>query len=362
MIRCNGQYVLVLSPVGQELEISQTDNDRESDNERYGHILGLNGDQILYCTQASSGLTVMGGIEGTVLSANMFHTEAKLYVAFDKENARRLKFELCAPDEAWDMSVDVKFNLKYSYFNALRDSVKCIQPDVLRKISPQPGDFRNFAKGHYSAPIMRLMRDCSNDQKEALEAILSSPSSKSPPVLITGAFGTGKTHLLAVAACCLLEQGKETGRPVRIFAASHHQKSPDTFLEHFYGLQESGEMRHDWISVIRMQKNNRGRSHRSYSNIPHHVYRTVDEFRRDVRGGLQNQRLFILAGTYGNALQLARNKSLPWFFTHILIDEGAQSREPEALSPLGLANEDTKIVIAGDQHQVRWVGLGTSIM
>ena len=39
-------------------------------------------------------------------------------------------------------------------------------------------------------------------------------------------------------------------------------------------------------------------------------------------------------------------------FTHILIDEGAQSREPEAVAPLTLANRDTKIVIAGDHKQV----------
>ena len=322
----------------------------ESDYERYGHILGLNGDQILYCTQASSGLTMAGGIEADVLSGNMFHTETKLYVAFDKKNAQRLKSELFVPDDAWDTTVDVQFTLKYSYFNALRDSVRNIQPDVQRKISPQPGDFHNFVKGSYSASIMRFRRGCSDDQREALDAILSSPSSKSPPVLITGAFGTGKTHLLAVAACCLLEQGKETGHPVRIFAASHRKKSPDTFLEQFYGLQNDENIRHYWNSVVRLQK--RG-FHGSHSNIPSHVYQTVAEFKRELHR-LKNQRLFMLVGTYGNALQLSKLRVLPWDFTHILIDEGAQSREPEALSPLCLANEDTKLVIAGDQHQVRW--------
>ena len=39
-------------------------------------------------------------------------------------------------------------------------------------------------------------------------------------------------------------------------------------------------------------------------------------------------------------------------FTHILIDEGAQTREPETVAPLSMANRHTKIVIAGDNQQV----------
>ena len=39
-------------------------------------------------------------------------------------------------------------------------------------------------------------------------------------------------------------------------------------------------------------------------------------------------------------------------FSHIIIDEGAQSREPEALGALVLAEPNTHIVIAGDHRQV----------
>lgn len=42
----------------------------------------------------------------------------------------------------------------------------------------------------------------------------------------------------------------------------------------------------------------------------------------------------------------------PGYFTHILIDEGSQMREPEAVAPLQLAGKNTKIVIAGDENQV----------
>ena len=39
-------------------------------------------------------------------------------------------------------------------------------------------------------------------------------------------------------------------------------------------------------------------------------------------------------------------------FTHILVDEAAQALEPECLTPLVMADENTKIVLAGDHMQV----------
>ena len=43
----------------------------------------------------------------------------------------------------------------------------------------------------------------------------------------------------------------------------------------------------------------------------------------------------------------------PGFFTHILVDEAAQAREPELTAVLSLASEHTKLVFAGDHLQVR---------
>lgn len=39
-------------------------------------------------------------------------------------------------------------------------------------------------------------------------------------------------------------------------------------------------------------------------------------------------------------------------FSHILLDEAAQAMECEAIMPLALANEGTRIVLAGDHMQV----------
>ena len=39
-------------------------------------------------------------------------------------------------------------------------------------------------------------------------------------------------------------------------------------------------------------------------------------------------------------------------FSHILIDEAAQALEPECVTPLVMADKNTKIVMAGDHMQV----------
>ena len=39
-------------------------------------------------------------------------------------------------------------------------------------------------------------------------------------------------------------------------------------------------------------------------------------------------------------------------FTHILLDEAAQAMECETIMPIALANEQTRIVLAGDYMQV----------
>jgi hypothetical protein len=48
-------------------------------------------------------------------------------------------------------------------------------------------------------------------------------------------------------------------------------------------------------------------------------------------------------------------------FSHILLDEAAQAMECEAIMPLALANEDTRIVLAGDHMQVSSGSLEPSV-
>ena len=86
-----------------------------------------------------------------------------------------------------------------------------------------------------------------------------------------------------------------------------------------------------------------------------HFYRTVDNFRKDMeRNSHRNRLRYLIVSTCLTAKRIGDYPPvLPsWFFTHIFLDEGAQMREPEAVAPLCMADENTKLVIAGDRFQV----------
>ena len=83
-------------------------------------------------------------------------------------------------------------------------------------------------------------------------------------------------------------------------------------------------------------------------------YHTVAQFQSYIeRSSYRNRSNFLIVTTFLTAPLLA-NTIPRGFFTHILLDEGAQTREPEAVAPLCMAGRNTKIVIAGDQNQVRF--------
>ena len=60
--------------------------------------------------------------------------------------------------------------------------------------------------------------------------------------------------------------------------------------------------------------------------------------------------------TATNLRQKEAESHQPLIFSHILIDEGAQTREPEAIGALAVAKEETKVVIVGDNKQVGLCG------
>ncbi len=66
-----------------------------------------------------------------------------------------------------------------------------------------------------------------------------------------------------------------------------------------------------------------------------------------------NDMCIIVITTYITSLNVSEILgSFDCVFTHILLDEAAQIREPEAISSLCAAGTSTKIVIAGDSKQV----------
>ena len=313
----------------------------------------MDGDKIAYATQASEAAIIIieQGIEiaADILPENFRHTDEKLYIAFNDTSERALRQALAVTNQPYENQVEVEFELKHSYFDNLHRAIEGLYPEVIAKLVPEPTDFKPdiaiqripFPK----YPNLKLDDDFPGDQFKALR-VAAFTHCDAPPVLITGPFGAGKTRLLATATYFFLQEGKRNQQVTRILVCAHHQASADTFLECYFGLMVTDDD-HPWrVNLTRLTSKDYHHRSGKYSQW----YQTLFEFKRKTLYYAKQKWLLIIT-TFLTSLHL-REVFSPGFFTHILMDEGAQAREPEAVASFCLATNDTKIVIAGDPAQV----------
>lgn len=329
-------------------------SDSEPAFELYGHLLGLSDDQIAYVSQSADhreGVIIMAKnrkyevCRAGILRSNYSHTDVKLYIAFDRINKTKIQARFkSALQRNGNVPVHVKFELKNSYFRRLSQSVWRIPQDVITKIMPDSQSFLEF--DHQDLAKHLPKGSFSHDQLQALEMIVSSPSS-GPPCLITGPFGTGKSHLLAAAAYWLFHNSQVTKKSARILVCTQQRESADNFFLLYRGIMSKDK--DATVFIVReygFHNRKLKRWYRSINDFKKYVEMHIDADSEDVENFL-----IIMPCLTAPRVQQA-NFLPPNFFTHIFIDEGAQMREPEATAPLSMACENTKIVIAGDPWQV----------
>ena len=328
---------------------------------RYSDYLeGITGDQVARATQASQGIRIVID-KGTKIKAthdcfqtqeivttraeimpdNFGHDENRLYIALDDRNSR---FHALVSSEilqhgSCTIPVRVKFELKYFYFESLHQSVQKLPSQIVRRILPEKSHFIKPTKSIKGSELFKARCKLSSDQELALDAMLSAPSS-GPPFLLSGPFGTGKTFLLASVTHCFFEQGRKKRQQVRVFIGTQQHISAENFLKCFIDIM----LPNDDVHIVRLtpaQDNSPG-IYSKYNMTTTAFEKELDNF--------EQQYLCLVVSTCMTSKQLGR--MLRGSFTHILLDEGANLREPEAVIPLQLAGPDTKIVIAGDKHQV----------
>lgn len=291
----------------------------------YGFLEGLTGDQISYAGQASRKVEIScfdgSSIVGDVLRINNSHVDDKLYVGFE------------AAIDLTNVHVKAEFSLNFSYFGRLRDSIKHLRPEVIRRIIPSASKFNDNSEDRCTdfdqcKDILRL-DDCSKDQVNALRTVISGEPN-SPPILISGPFGSGKTRVLALSSRYYLYCNDES---VKILVCTQQHVSADAFFEIFDDISPKKDK---GVEIVRLIPDYYFRN----SNIE--CYQTLDNVNPSI---FKQKKKVLIITTCSKVLPVG-------FFTHIFLDEGAQMREPEAVAPLNFAKEDTKIVIAGDYRQV----------
>ena len=301
-------------------------------------ILGMTVDQCEYAMQAategrvflncSTSTGYIGGM-GTAKDG-----QPVLYLALT-EFLQELKISPRVPH------VQVKFLLKHSYFQNLHRAVNWLPDAGVKKLLPEVNDLEVYVKQQKCKKLQ--MENFALDYEYQFDALLKILSATpKAPFIVSGPFGTGKTKLLATAALRFLrgEGCSSVVRP-RILLAAHHLQTADSYLDLYFGpAKRSKQMR--GVRLVRLVNKNywyRGQ----YPGFIKVAYQEKDS--------LGSCHLIIT--TLLTALQLKWHcKGLkPGFFTHILVDEAAQAREPELTAVLSLADEHTKVVLGGDHLQ-----------
>ncbi|XP_076263700.1 helicase with zinc finger [Rhynchophorus ferrugineus] len=183
-------------------------------------------------------------------------------------------------------------------------------------------------------------------QKEAVVAITTPLCVPLPPILVIGPFGTGKTFTLAQAIRNLI---KDSGN--RILLCTHSNSAADLYIKDYLdkwvleGEENARPLRiyyqKRWVATVNsvVQK---------YCLIE--AKNGVRSFYVPTLEDLMKHRIIVV--TLSTSVYLSAMGLPQGFFTHILLDEAAQAIESETVTPLVIANEHTRLVLAGDHMQL----------
>ena len=322
-----------------------------------GYLEGITPDQVAYATQASEAVYIVG-VRADILRANFNHADNRMYIAFQMEGFQTLcrMFPELKHVQCVD-GVNVEFEVNHRYFNNLIKAVNGVSQEVINRVMSQREDFVQPARPEefpWTDHIRYHLQNLDNEGQLAAMSSIFVCRNDSPVILLRGSFGTGKTRVLALAAYLFTEFGKKKRQPARVLICAHHQHSADHLVKSYFGPMIS-DKKHPWENVTLVRLNNRDYVESEYCM----------SFKRlcvlATSHDLQNSSLVVVT-TFLTSLCFHDSQCFPrGFFSHVLIDEGGQAREPETLAPLCLATKNTKIVIAGDPCQVKCILLYTSV-
>ena len=312
----------------------------------------MNDNQVQYATQASEKIVFVDVknqkdiCKGTIHQSNFYNLTEHFFVCLAMDDFRLLQKTNPHIDSRW-CNVHVEFELKHSYFNSLHRAVISIPESMVKKINPSSNDVFSYS----SKTLLIVNPKCSDTddlsvdnlkQLQALETIIKSPVDY--PVVVSGPFGSGKTRIIARAAYEFIKAGLSSRTQTRILLCAHHTNTVETYmLKYLY----PAFWKKSQVTIIRITKNY---SNNLSNNI---MNRAIVDFRDNVMAEQHiNDPVLVIIATYTRSLQVATILNNVRF-THILLDEAAQVREPEAIGPLSLGDVNTKVVVAGDSRQVR---------
>ena len=292
-----------------------------------------------------------------IASQNFRNTKPVLYLQLstsDKEKLMKYPYKNSLNGEGIVFTnIKFIFDAKIGYYTSLTDAVAQIPDFMIRKILPTPEAVQVLLQKD-SKFTCNISRECTpnklsidgDDKIALLQHMLVYPADF--PIIISGSFGTGKTTLLARAAYELVQYGLSSEKVTRILICSHHSNYANDYMEKYIIPAFENNDNIQIVRIMRKSKEKKMYGNRiSSSNI--HFMEFVNF---EINDTLIQTKCVLFVSTYMTSLKLVDRFKEKFYFTHIILDEAAQVREPEAIAPLCLANKDTKIIMAGDIQQV----------
>lgn len=239
---------------------------------------------------------------------------------------RNIPTKFTSPQE---LPGSVHFDISHSHYRHQHMAIENADETTLAKIFPP--DLKTIERKNTTKELTALksgpFRLDWQYQLKALNQMLSCEPAA--PYLLLGPFGTGKTYLLAAVVTKLID-----GRRNRVLVCTHRRRGADGI----YKTLQDKRIRNVARMVGSADDAEKMRMFGSSAITP-----------LDTATGAYSV-LVTTFGVAGNLVESVRQGLVR--FSHILIDEGAQCPEPEALGALILAQESTKVIIVGDNKQV----------
>ncbi|XP_052786860.1 uncharacterized protein LOC128222086 isoform X3 [Mya arenaria] len=184
------------------------------------------------------------------------------------------------------------------------------------------------------------LKTCNDNQYIAIIKAASVPKKLSPPLLLVGPFGTGKTFTLAQAAKVVIQQDG-----TRVLICTHSNSEADIYVEDYF--HPYCKDNHPEAKPLRIYYQHRWPNTVS-KTVRQYCLQEGHSFRKPRREDILRHRIVVT--TFSTAKMLTEFPED--LFTHIYLDEAAQVLECEALIPLSKATQSTRVVLAGDQMQM----------
>lgn len=231
-------------------------------------------------------------------------------------------------------SIHLHFEINHSPYKAIVGALDDVdRDDLLKKLLPS--SHRKWKRKQQQ--FRKIKKGILDDEYQADALTKSLKCDPAYPFLILGPFGTGKTRLLVGAAVNLTKQHTNY-----VLVCTHMNRGADYFCEHYCNEfnNQSPPLRPTRVVSSAKAAENVIAPRLTKIVLPDNI--------------TTKDRLVVTTFITASLLKDIQKRSWNGFprFTHILIDEGAQSTEPEVLCALTLGNNSTKIIIAGDNYQV----------